>query len=73
MNSQNNARKVIERLTATEIDELVPEEELFQELYAEGIDADEVVAGVRAAMQRIDGKVRILGVPVNDNSQGGDA
>jgi hypothetical protein len=47
----------------------VPEEELFEELYTEGIDADDVVAGVRAVMQRIHGKLRILGVPVNDNEE----
>jgi hypothetical protein len=66
---QDNARKVLERLTGGRLDDLVTEEELFEELYAEGIDADAVVAGARAAMRRLQGKLRILGVPVNDNSE----
>ena len=59
-----NARRVLERLTGGRLDELVTEEELFQELYAEGIDADAVVKGAHAAMRRVRGKLRILGVPV---------
>jgi hypothetical protein len=66
---QDNARKVLERLTGGRLDDLVTEEELFEELYAEGIDADAVVVGARVAMRRLQGKLRILGVPVNDNSE----
>jgi hypothetical protein len=66
MKTQDNARRVLERLTGGRLDDLVTEEELFAELYDEGIDADAVVAGARAAMRRVQGKHRILGVPIND-------
>jgi hypothetical protein len=68
-----NARNLLERLTGGELEDLVSEEEAFEELYAEGIDADAIVAGARAALRRIQGKLRILGVPIDDICEGGDA
>jgi hypothetical protein len=73
MKIQDNARRVLERLTGGRLDDLVTEEELFDELYAEGVDADAVVAGARAAMRRVQGKLRILGVPVDHDMEGGAA
>jgi hypothetical protein len=62
-----NARKVLERLTGGRLDDLVSDEELFEELYSEGVDADDVVLAARKVMTRLQGKLRILGSPVNDN------
>ena len=64
-----NARKVLERLTGGRLDDLISDEELFEELCAEGIDADDVVSAARKVMTRLQGKSRILGVPVNDNDE----
>ncbi len=63
----DNARNLLERLIGGDLDDLVTEEEAFEELYTEGIDADAVVAGARKALRRIQGKLRILGVPVDDD------
>ena len=70
MNETQTARRVLERLTGARLDDLVTEEEAFEELYAEGIDADAVVSAARLAMRRIKHKPRILGVPVDDVSEG---
>ena len=69
----HTARRVLERLTGSRLDELITEEEVFKELYDEGIDADAVVSAARLAMARIKRKPRILGVPVDDVVEGGDS
>jgi hypothetical protein len=61
-----NAKQIIEWLNDYRLDGRITEEEVFEELSAEGVDVDDIVEAARTALQRILDKVRVVGVPADE-------
>ena len=63
---QRSAKDLLQWLTGRILEDHVTEEEVFEELFAEGIDADALFAAATAAVRRIRRKVRVMGIPLAD-------
>jgi hypothetical protein len=61
---ERTPKELLRWLTGRPVEPRVTDEEVFEELFAEGIDVDALIAAATLVLRRVRDKERVMGVPV---------